>query len=207
MARCSASSAISSRWWRRSPGKRRPRPRDGGQPSGPIRGGEMSGLFPLILLTAGLFGAILLLYSAFSAPSVGRVSAKRLESVRVRHSRSTEVAAQAQLRRIFANRQNGVEGLAQRLIPNPALLRKRIEQTGRRWTLGQYATASVGIAVIVMLVLIFKGVPAYAAIPFGTMVGLGLPHFAISTLIKRRITLFTTRFPDAIDLMVRGLRS
>jgi tight adherence protein B len=164
-------------------------------------------MLPILLLTFGMFGVLVLLYVALSTPSVGKLQAKRLESVRVRHSKSQEVAAQAQLRRIFANRQNSMEGFVQRLIPNPALLRKRLEQTGRSWTLGQYAMASAGIAVIVMLALWFKGAPLLLAIPFGTMVGLGLPHFTISKLIQRRVAQFTSRFPDSIDLMVRGLRS
>ena len=44
-------------------------------------------------------------------------------------------------------------------------------------------------------------------IPLGLLVGVGLPHFVISKLIKRRVDKFTARFPDAIELMVRGLRS
>ena len=45
------------------------------------------------------------------------------------------------------------------------------------------------------------------ALPVGLLVGVGLPHFVVGKLIKRRITKFTANFPDAIELMVRGLRS
>ena len=100
-----------------------------------------------------------------------RRTAKRLEAIRERHSRSTEVAAQAQLSRIFAQRQNAMEGLAQQLIPNPALLRKRLEQTGRSWTLGQYAAASLGLGAIVFAALIFKGLPLLLAISLALLVG------------------------------------
>ena len=41
----------------------------------------------------------------------------------------------------------------------------------------------------------------------GLFIGVGLPHFVIGKLIKRRIDQFTARFPDGIELMVRGLRS
>jgi tight adherence protein B len=41
----------------------------------------------------------------------------------------------------------------------------------------------------------------------GLFVGIGVPHFAVGKLITRRIAQFTSRFPDAIELMVRGLRS
>ena len=38
-------------------------------------------------------------------------------------------------------------------------------------------------------------------------IGLGLPHFVVGFFIKRRIAKFTAKFPDAIELLVRGLRS
>ena len=37
--------------------------------------------------------------------------------------------------------------------------------------------------------------------------GVGGPHFVIGKMIKRRVSKFTHNFPDAIELMVRGLRS
>ena len=167
----------------------------------------MSGMM-MLLFAAGLVGALLLVATAFAGPSAGKTQAKRLESVRERHSKNSEVAAQAQLKRILANRQTTkVDGLAQRLVPNPALLRRRLEHTGRSWTLGQYMLACLGLTATVMALLWMKGAPLMLAIPFGVVVGLGLPHFVVGKLIQRRVNQFTQRFPDAIDLMVRGLRS
>src|SRR5918998_5898431 len=158
----------------------------------------------MMLLAAGLFGTLTLLVFAFTGPSTGKTSAKRLEIVRERHSKSSEIATQAQLKRIFANRQGTrVDGFAQRFIPNPALLRKRLEQTGRSWTLGQYAMASAGLGLTVMMLLWFRGAPLLLAVPVGAFAGLGIPHFVIGKLIQRRVNQFTSRFPDAIELMVR----
>ncbi len=39
------------------------------------------------------------------------------------------------------------------------------------------------------------------------MVGAGLPHFIVNIAIKKRTNAFTTKFPDGIELLVRGLRS
>ena len=167
----------------------------------------MSG-FSMVMLAAGLFGTLAMLVLGFSGPSAGRLQSKRLESVRERHSKSSEVATQAQLKRILDSRQaKAGDGFAQRFIPKPALLRQRLEQTGRSWTLSQYAMASAGLAVTVTLLLWYKGAPPMLALPLGLLAGAGLPHFIIGKLIKRRITQFTSRFPDAIELMVRGLRS
>jgi tight adherence protein B len=41
----------------------------------------------------------------------------------------------------------------------------------------------------------------------GLFVGIGVPHFVVGKMISRRIAKFNSNFPDAIDLMVRGLRS
>jgi tight adherence protein B len=45
------------------------------------------------------------------------------------------------------------------------------------------------------------------ALFFGLLVGLGLPHMMVNRFVKKRSSKFTARFPDAIELMVRGLRS
>jgi tight adherence protein B len=52
-----------------------------------------------------------------------------------------------------------------------------------------------------------RGAPLLLATFAGLFVGLGLPHFVVGKMIKRRIAKFNANFPDAIELMVRGLRS
>lgn len=163
---------------------------------------------PVILLAAGVFAVLVLLLGAAGGPSPAKAAGRRLEGLRERHSKSNEVVAQAQLKRILANRKtNRMEGIAQSLIPNPALLRQRLQKTGRSWTLGQYLLASLGLALAVSMLLLVKGLPVPLAVLVGLFVGIGLPHFVIGKLIKRRLNLFTARFADAIELMVRGLRS
>ena len=163
--------------------------------------------FPMLMLAVGLLGTIGLAYVAFAGPSASKAQTRRLDGLKERHSKSTEVAAQAQLKRILANRDTKMDGLAQRLIPNPALLRRRLQQTGTGWTLPQYGMASVGLFVIVSALLIFKGLPMLLALLVGAFFGFGVPHFVVGKMIKRRIAKFNSRFADAIDLMVRGLRS
>jgi tight adherence protein B len=42
---------------------------------------------------------------------------------------------------------------------------------------------------------------------FGLAAGLGLPHWWVGRLVKKRVNKFTTKFPDALELLTRGLRS
>lgn len=163
--------------------------------------------FQLILMMAGLLAALLMLVAALSGPSASKLVARRLESMRERHSRSNDAVAQAQLKRIFAQRQNKGDSFAKRFIPNPALLQLRLTQTGRSWSLAQYGLASIGLSAVAILLLSFKGLPLLLALPVGLLFGIGLPHFVVSKLVKRRVNRFTSKFPDAIELMVRGLRS
>jgi tight adherence protein B len=162
----------------------------------------------MLIMACGALLVLALIAFAFTGPSASKAQIRRLEGVRERHSRSLEIAAQAQMKRILQKRnQTKIDGLAQRLIPNPALLRQRLQQTGRTWSLAQYGLASLGIIVVLSTILIVKGLPLLLAVLLGLFAGIGLPHFVVGKLIKRRVAKFTARFPDAIDLMVRGLRS
>jgi tight adherence protein B len=163
---------------------------------------------PILLLAAGVLAMIAMLSFAVGGTSPAKVQARRLEGVRERHSKSNEIAAQAQLKRLLQHRgQTRVDGLAQRFIPKPALLRQRLAQTGRTWTIGQYGLASIGLTMVISLIFIVKGMPVALALLVGLFLGIGLPHYVVGKMIKRRVAKFTTRFPDAIELMVRGLRS
>jgi len=163
----------------------------------------------MLVIGGGVLGALLVLAALFTGPNAGKASTRRLETVRERHSRSSEIAAQVQLKKIMANRRQSsrVEGLASSLIPNPALLRQRLAMTGKPWTLPQYVGASVGLLVVVFALLFFRGAPLMLSLAFGLLVGLAVPHMVVNRFIKKRANAFTARFPDAIELMVRGLRS
>jgi tight adherence protein B len=163
----------------------------------------------MMVIGGGALGLLLVLAALFAGPSAGKSSNRRLESVRERHSRSSEVAAQVQLKKIMANRKQAgkVEGIASSLIPNPALLRNRLAMTGKGWTLTQYVGASLLLLVAGFGILYYRGVPLPLALALGLLLGLGVPHMVVNHFIKKRSREFTARFPDAIELMVRGLRS
>jgi tight adherence protein B len=162
----------------------------------------------LLIAAAALTGILVVAYLVVAGPSAAKAGNRRLESVRERHSKSNEIAAQAQLKRILQNRnQTKIDGLAQRLLPNPALLRRRLHQTGRSWSLGHYAIANLAICVVITTLVTMRGLPIIFALLLGLAAGVGLPHWLVGKMIKRRIAKFNARFPDALELMVRGLRS
>ena len=163
-------------------------------------------LLPIIIVLGGV-AALLLLLNAARGPSASKALKRRVEMIKERHGDAIAASAQAQIRRLFANRSSKVESLASTIIPKPALLRKRLEMTGRDITLGKYAMASLGLTLFLALALMLRGMPFLLALFLGLFVGVGLPHFVVGKMIKRRVAKFNSNFPDAIELMVRGLRS
>lgn len=161
----------------------------------------------LWLLIIGGVGALLLVYAAMRGPSASKNLKRRVELIKERHGDAVAGNAQAQIRRLFAERASKIEGYASSLIPKPALLRQRLEQTGKDISLGKYAMISIGVIASVTIGLTARGAPFLLSLMLGIFFGIGGPHFVIGRMIKRRIAKFNSNFPDAIELMVRGLRS
>ena len=161
----------------------------------------------LWLLIIGGVGALSLAFMAMRGPSSSKSLKRRVELIKERHGDAITGSAQAQIRKLFAERANKLEGYASTMIPNPALLRQRLEQTGKNITLGKYAMICIGGATVVIVLPMVRGAPFILSLLLGIFFGVGGPHFFIGRMIKRRINKFNTNFPDAIELMVRGLRS
>ena len=164
-------------------------------------------LMPFIALVAGALIIIVMMVFAFAGPSPERASARRMTSLRARHSESAGAAVDAQMRRITANRATKMDLAAMCFLPRPALLKKRLAMTGKTWTVGQYGIATMGIIVVVTILLAIKGLPILLSLLLGVVLGAGLPHMVVGFHIKRRLAKFNAKFPDAIELLVRGLRS
>jgi tight adherence protein B len=111
------------------------------------------------------------------------------------------------MRRAISNRQPEAQKLLTSLIPNPENLAKRIAMTGKKWTLSQYMTASVILVIVVMALMLIRGFSLLPSMFVAIAIGLGLPHMIVGRLIKKRVNRFNHNFPDALDLLVRGLRS
>ncbi|HKP33868.1 MAG TPA: type II secretion system F family protein [Sphingomicrobium sp.] len=161
----------------------------------------------LWLIIIGGFGTLFLAFMAFQGPSASKAVKRRIELIKERHGDVITGNAQAQIRKLLAERASKFEGYASSLIPKPALLRKRLEQTGKDISLGKYSMVCLGIAAVVAIGVMSRGAPVLLSALLGVFFGVGGPHFFIGRMIKRRLNKFNSNFPDAIELMVRGLRS
>ena len=159
-----------------------------------------------IILIGGV-GTLILAGLAIRGPSASKALKRRMELVKERHGDIVAGNAQAQIRKLMAQRAGRIEGFASTLIPKPALMRKRLEMTGKDITLGKYGMICMTIALVVASLAMLRGAPILLSLLLGLFFGVGGPHFIIGKMIQRRIKKFNSNFPDAIELMVRGLRS
>ena len=163
-------------------------------------------IIQLFLFAMGLMALMVLAYSAFSGPSPAKEGARRLQGLRERHSESTKDKVEAQLRKAVAARKpkmHKIGGSGSRI----EALSLRLNRTGKNWTVQQYLYASLGLALAITVLMYLRTGAAMLSLGFGVIIGAGLPHMVVNHFIKRRTNAFTTKFPDAIELLVRGLRS
>lgn len=86
-------------------------------------------------------------------------------------------------------------------------LETRISQAGLAISTQQFYLASAGGAVMGALVLfIITASPVYL-IPGALVGGFGLPNWALSYLCKRRLKKFMDEFPNAVDVIIRGIKA
>ena len=164
-------------------------------------------LLPIMTICGGVFAVLVMMIFAFSGPSAERAGNRRLDALRLRHG--DDAVASAVGRRTLSTTGPGTKAdrAAMRFLPKPETLKKRLAMTGKAWTVGQYGKATLGIMAVVAVALWFKGAPMLLALTMGVFLGAGIPHFVVNFHIKRRVAQFTAKFPDAIELLVRGLRS
>ena len=163
-------------------------------------------IFQLLLVGGGLMLLMVVGYVAMSGKSPAKESQRRLQGIRYRHSESTNDKVESQLKKAIAARKpkfHKVAGSASRV----EALRVRLERTGKGWTLSQYCYASLGIALAITAILYLKTGAALLSLGIGVVFGAGIPHFLVGFFVNRRINQFNTKFPDGIELLVRGLRS
>ena len=158
------------------------------------------------MIAAGTLLFFVLVALAFAGPNSGKATTRRLGAIKMRHSDSADARVEQQMRKVVAARRPLIFADGQQ-INYVDKLRLRLAQTGKKWTLQQYMYASGGLAFVIMAILLLNGTSFFIGLFIGLLIGAGLPHMVVNFLVGRRIKNFTTNFPDAIELLVRGLKS
>jgi tight adherence protein B len=169
------------------------------------------------LLSAAVFGASLLivglvavLWFALFQKDERRLR-RRLERLQApRSARTPDPATSVEsLRR---NKQDSsiasLDRLIKRVLPNISVLRQRLERSAWSLKVGDFLLICLGLGVFTAIAMIFAfNLPVLVDLLLGVVVGIGVPNLALRQRINRRVRKFTTLLPEALDLIVRGIRS
>jgi tight adherence protein B len=162
---------------------------------------------PVILTILATFLGLTLLGLALAGPSSSKAKVRRLAAVKDRHAASTEAYVAAQMRKTIAAVNSQAATSLTSLMPRRELLELRLRRTGKGWTVSNFMMGSMIAFLVIAGVMVVAGAPIMLTGLVAGLFGLGLPHMIVGRLIKKRVAEFTKRFPDAIDLLVRGLKS
>jgi len=96
---------------------------------------------------------------------------------------------------------------ARRLKESKVTLGTRLMQAGLDWTTQKFMIASGVLAAVCFVIAIVAGGGLLAAGGLAFAAGFGLPRWALSFLKKRREKNFLKALPDAVDVIVRGIKA
>lgn len=88
-----------------------------------------------------------------------------------------------------------------------ASLKSRLVQAGLTATPSQYYLVSVALGLVVLVFAFLGGVPLLVTLGMAFVAGFGVPRWILGFLIGRRQKKFLGEFPNALDVMVRSIRS
>ena len=169
------------------------------------------GAIPIEWLLVGLpaLALMAILLALFGTSGAEKQTRRRID--RIRTSNSPKLTPQEMISIRRASNDSGiavVDSLVKHLLPRPELLRLRLASAGLQISLGKYLMICLATGLLVAAVLHFTGVvPLLVAVLFGLFAAIMLPHAVVGFLVGHRRNKFIAHFPEAIDLMVRGLRS
>jgi tight adherence protein B len=161
--------------------------------------------FALAFMAATAVGGVawVFLYPALSGEA-------KAEKRRAAFART--VPAARQVDRAQRSRREQVEGslreIEQRLKRDRKLaLPARITQAGLSWSKEKFLIVSGILGAVCFVVPMFLGAGPIAALGLAFAAGFGLPRWSLGFLKKRREKKFLKALPDAVDVIVRGIKA
>jgi tight adherence protein B len=172
--------------------------------------GQGLGLDQVVTLIAvGLALTLIALGLVFGGFFAERRLRDRLEDLETRTRAGPRTLQMATLRRAEkTGRLASLDKLLWQWFPNARSIRQKLQTTGMNITLGDFAFASIALAIAMafLLYIVLDLAPGVALIG-SLLIGVGLPNVVIGMKARKRGQKFNLLFPEAIDLVVRALRA
>lgn len=122
-------------------------------------------------------------------------------------SKGAEKKKKAQAKLLADGKLDEMESQAKKKKADRESLRQRLEAAGVDMTPRAYTLTWAAIGLVTFAVMPMFGIGMLGSVLAGITVGLGLPRKVLSSKKKRRMTRFMDAFPDAVDIIVRGIKS
>jgi tight adherence protein B len=164
-------------------------------------------VFVACLVGAGLFAAV---WVALFGQDERRLR-RRVDRLRAPRAAGVEPSGRP-VESLRRNRSDssiaGFDRLIKRFLPNIGLLRLRLARSGWPLKVGDYLLICLALSAVTMLAMrLGFGFSILIDALVAVIVGVGLPHLALQQQISRRLKKFVSLLPEALDLIVRGIRS
>lgn len=85
--------------------------------------------------------------------------------------------------------------------------RARLQQADLSWSKTRYLVICLALSGLVFLVLLAFGLVLPLAVAAAPIIGFTLPHVYVTHRREKRLRAFTEVFPDALDVIIRGVKS
>ena len=86
-------------------------------------------------------------------------------------------------------------------------LSTKIEQAGLDWSKQRFMLTAAGLGIALFAVAVLVGAGVLVGLALGFAGAFGVPLWLLSYLKKRRESKFLNTFPDAVDVIVRGIKA
>ncbi|MEK1896244.1 MAG: type II secretion system F family protein [Rhizobium sp.] len=141
-----------------------------------------------------------------SASRVSRVASAEADKANVKAARD-RVQEMSKRRKSVQDNLKDLEKRQQENTRKKLSLKSRLTQAGLKITPGRFYTFSAIFGFILMFVAFLADAPLMVVLGLPIIAGLGLPRWVLGFLIKRRQNKFLDEFPNALDVIVRSIKS
>lgn len=130
-----------------------------------------------------------------------RASVTRPETARIVADRNSQRSRRTQVEQTLKEIEDRAKQKRKLSIAN------RIQQAGLTWSRTTFIIISASLGVMSFLVVLIVSGSLLASVAFGFAAGFGIPRWLLNHLRKRREKKFLEALPDAIDVIVRGIKA
>lgn len=137
---------------------------------------------------------------------------KRVKSVQVRKEENrtkaaARVADAAKRKKSVQDSLKELESKQRERSKTNVGLKRQMQQAGLKITIRQFVLMSVAAGIVSVALAMFLGAPPLGSLAAGIVGGFGLPRWMVARIHKRRMNKFLEEFPNAVDVIVRGVRA